>query len=65
MGEQGHDDDHSFCRGTQPIEDRACGGAEGFVALMTDEPLLLPRMDYQCSHGQFGLWHGSAHWGRM
>ena len=32
MGEQGHDDDHSFCRGTQPIEDRAGGGAEGFVA---------------------------------
>ena len=31
---------HSFCRGTQPIEG-TCGGAEGFVALMTDEPLLL------------------------
>src|SRR6266705_2312690 len=30
---------------TQPIEDRAFGGAEGFVALVADEPLLLPRMD--------------------
>jgi len=34
-----------FCRGAQPIEDRAFGGAEGFVALVADEPLLLPRMD--------------------
>src|SRR2546422_2803373 len=45
MGEQGHDEDHRFCRGAQPIEDRACGRAEGFVARVTDEPLLLPRMD--------------------
>src|SRR4029453_7415332 len=27
------------------IEDRAFGGAEGFVALVADEALLLPRMD--------------------
>src|SRR5262249_25507662 len=45
MGEQGHDEDHSFCRGPQPIEDRAFGGAEGFVARVTDEAPLLPRMD--------------------
>src|SRR5215471_1561061 len=45
MGEQGHDDDHGFCRGAQPIADRPCGRAEGFVARVTDEPLLLPRMD--------------------
>ena len=53
MGEQGHDDDHSFCRGTQPIEDRACGGAEGFVALMTDEPLLLPRVVYRTTADKY------------
>jgi hypothetical protein len=41
MGQQGHDEDDGFCRGAQPIEDRACGGAEGFVALVTDEALLL------------------------
>src|SRR5215510_16263551 len=45
MSQQGHDDDDGFCRGAQPIEDRACGGAEGFVALVADEALLLPRMD--------------------
>src|SRR5215471_11625086 len=45
MGKQGHDDDDDVCRGAQPIEDRAFGGAEGLVALVTDEPLLLPRMD--------------------
>ena len=45
MGEQGHDEDDSFCRGAQPIAHRTCGGAEGFVALVTDEALLLPRMD--------------------
>ena len=45
MGEQGHDEDHGFCRGAQPIEDRAGGSAEGFMTLVANEPLLLPRMD--------------------
>src|SRR5207247_4695138 len=45
MGQQGHDEDDGFCRGAQPIEDRAFGGAEGFVARVTDEALLLARMD--------------------
>src|SRR5262249_4221051 len=45
MGEQSHDDDHGLGRGAQPIEDRAFCGAEGFVARVADEPLLLPRMD--------------------
>ena len=45
MGQQGHDGDDGFCRGAQPIEDRAFSGTEGFVALVADEPLLLPRMD--------------------
>src|SRR5207247_9702175 len=45
MGKQGHDEDHGLCRGAQPIEHRACGGAERFVTLVTDEPLLLLSMD--------------------
>ena len=45
MGEQGHAEDDCCCRGAQPIEHRTCSGAAGFVALMTDESLLLPRMD--------------------
>jgi len=50
MSEQGHDEDRGLCRGAQPIEDRACGGAEGFVALVADEPLLLPCMDADIAH---------------
>src|SRR5437660_5147018 len=42
MGEQRHDEAHRLGRGTQPIEDRACGGAEGLLTLVTDEPLFLP-----------------------
>ena len=45
MGEQGHHEDHGLGRSAQPIEDRAGGGAEGFVALVADEPLCLARMD--------------------
>ena len=45
MGEQGHHEHHGLCRGAQAIEDRTSAGAEGFVALVTDESLLLPRMD--------------------
>src|SRR6516225_1945003 len=45
MGEQGHDDHHSLCRGAQPIEDGAFAGAEGLLTRVTDEALLLPRMD--------------------
>ena len=63
MGQQGHHEHHGLCRGAQAIEDRTSAGAEGFVALVTDESLLLPRMDTnvalassasagQCSLGQ-------------
>jgi len=45
MGEQDHDEDDSRCRGAQPIEHRACGGAERFVTLMADAALPFPRMD--------------------
>src|SRR5260370_38350049 len=45
MGEQGHVDHLGLCRGAQPIEDGAFAGAEGFVTLVTDEPLFLLRMD--------------------
>src|SRR5947207_8569703 len=45
MGEQGHDEGHGLCRGAQPIEGRAFGGAERLVTRVTDEPLLLLRMD--------------------
>jgi hypothetical protein len=43
--EQSHDDDHCFRRGVQPKEDRAFRGAEGLMALLTDEPPVLARMD--------------------
>jgi hypothetical protein len=49
MGEQGHDDHHSLCRGTQPIEDRAFGGAEGLLALVTNASLFLLPMDTDIS----------------
>src|SRR2546430_7566698 len=45
MGEQGHDEGHGLCRSAQPIEGRAFGGAERLVTRVTDEPLLLLRMD--------------------
>ena len=45
MGEQGHNDHHGLCRGAQPIEDRACGGAERLATLRTDEAPVLTRMD--------------------
>ena len=45
MGEQGHDEHHGLCRGAQPREDRACGGAKGLLTRVTDEALFLPRMD--------------------
>src|SRR5262249_42582766 len=45
MGQQGHHEAHRLGRGAQPIEDRTFGRAEGFVARVADEPLLLPRMD--------------------
>src|SRR5215510_9764497 len=45
MSEQGHDAHHGLCRGAQAIEDRTSAGAEGFVALVTDEALLLSRMN--------------------
>jgi hypothetical protein len=45
MGEQGHDEHDKLCRGVKPIEDRPFGGAEGPATLLTDEPLLLTRMD--------------------
>ena len=45
MSEQGHNEHHGLGRGAQPIEDRTFAGAEGFVALVTDEALLLLRMD--------------------
>src|SRR5712691_7495921 len=45
MGGQGHDEGHGLCRGAQPIEGRAFGGAERLVTRVTDEPLLLLRMD--------------------
>ena len=45
MGEQGHHEPHGLCRGAQAIEVRTSAGAEGFVARVTDESLLLPRMD--------------------
>src|SRR4030095_16950463 len=45
VGEQGHDDHNSLCRGAQPIEDCPCAGAEGFVTRVADEAPLLLRMD--------------------
>ena len=45
MGEQGHDDHHGLRRGAQPVKDRTFRGAEGLMTLLTDEPLLLTRMD--------------------
>src|SRR5437667_6453664 len=45
MVEKGRDDHHGLCRCAQPIEDGAFAGAEGFVTLVTDEPLFLLRMD--------------------
>jgi hypothetical protein len=45
MGEQGHDEGHGLCRSAQPIKHRAFGGAERLVTRVTDEPLLLLRMD--------------------
>src|SRR5207302_65998 len=45
MGEQGHDEHHRLCRGAQPIKDGPCAGAEGLLTRVTDEPLLLLRMD--------------------
>src|SRR5262249_11957653 len=45
MGEQGHHDDHGLCRGAQPIEDGPFASAEGLLTRVTDEPLLLLRMD--------------------
>ena len=50
MGEQGHHDDHGLCRGAQPIEDRTFAGAEGLLTLVTDEALLLARMDTDIAH---------------
>ena len=50
MGEQGHNEDHGLGRSAQPIEDRAGGGAEGFVTRVADEPLLLLRMDSDIAH---------------
>src|SRR2546423_7052676 len=50
MGEQGHHDDHSLCRGAQPREDRTLAGAEGLLTLVTDEALLLARMDTDIVH---------------
>jgi hypothetical protein len=50
MSEQGHDEHHGLCRGAQAIEDRTSAGAEGFVALVTDEALLLARMDSDLAH---------------
>src|SRR2546421_2970847 len=52
MGQQGHNEDHGLCRGAQPIEDGACGSTEGFVTLVADEPLLLPRMDTDIAHAR-------------
>jgi hypothetical protein len=45
MGEQGHDDDQGLCRGASSGEDGALGGAEGFVTLVADAPLVLTRVD--------------------
>ena len=45
MGEQGHDEHHRVGRGAQPIENGAFAGAEGLLTRVTDEPLLLLRMD--------------------
>src|SRR5215813_578780 len=45
MGEQGHDDHDRLGQSAQPIEDGAFASAEGFVTRMTDEALLLLRMD--------------------
>src|SRR4029434_2048553 len=50
MSEQGHDEHHGLYRGAQAIEDRTSAGAEGFVALVTDEALLLARMDSDIAH---------------
>ena len=50
MSEQGHHDDHGLCRGAQPIEGRPFAGAEGFVALVADEALLLALMDTDIAH---------------
>jgi len=45
MGAQGHDDDDSLCRGAQPIEDRACGGAARLATLRAEEASVLTRME--------------------
>src|SRR5262245_15501113 len=45
MGQQGHHEHHSLCRGAQPIEDGPCAGAEGCVTRVADEALLLLGMD--------------------
>src|SRR4029434_1428777 len=45
MGEEGHDEHHRVGRGAQPIENGAFAGAEGLLTRVTDEPLLLLRMD--------------------
>src|SRR5206468_24376 len=45
MGEQGHDEGHGLCRGAQPIEGCAFGGAERFATHGTQEPLVLACVD--------------------
>src|SRR5439155_16931087 len=45
MGEQGHDEGHGLCGSAQSVKHRAFGGTERLVTGVTDEPLLLLRMD--------------------
>src|SRR5215510_2547995 len=45
MREQCHHGYNQLSRRTQPVEDRAFRRREGFVALLTDKPLLLARVD--------------------
>jgi hypothetical protein len=45
IGAHGHDEAHRRGRGAQPIEDRACGGAESRATRRADEAPVLTRMD--------------------
>src|SRR5438105_14476914 len=58
MGEQGHDEGHGLCGSAQSVKHRAFGGTERLVTGVTDEPLLLLRMD--TNSGWAGLASGRA-----
>jgi hypothetical protein len=45
MGAADHNERHGLGQGAQPLEERACGGAEGLLTRVTDAPLCLLRLD--------------------